>query len=412
MTERINLSPSARRYSWVSLTLLALSLVFALAFIWLWILNLGTEATAAFGNRSTPLVLMASGVVFSTVGWLISSRRPENKIGWIALGIGVSTAGSGFALEYAVYAILTAPGALPGSDVAAWIANFLWVVPFGLLGTVLPLLYPSGQLPSPRWRAVYVGAVAGLLGAIIFFALMPGPLVSITWVENRFGLPTSESWVEIFSLGFFLLAAMVPFSAWSLRTRYRRGDDVVRAQIKWFAAAAAVVAVTYVGQLAVSLISDSLEGGSESQRLFQTVVAAGFGGMGLAIGIAVLRYRLYEIDRLISRTISYSLLVGVLGGTFFGIVALLALFVPSDDPWVVAVATLAVFASFNPLRSILQSAVDRRFNRSQFDAERVVDQFARALRDSVESSEVIEAWTGVVSSTLQPSTVGVWVRDL
>ncbi len=394
----------------VPLIVLVTALVFAVAFAWLWINNLGTSVLLAFGNRSTPLVLTASGIVFVVMGAMVTSRRPGNKVGWVALGIGLSQIISTLANEYAIYSTLTELGSLPGGDVAAWLGNFVWVAPVGLLGTVLVLLYPDGDLPSQRWKGVLIASIVGMAGAMLFFALAPGPLTSLDWIENPFGLPGSESWIEWLSLGFFLLAATVPLAAWSMRQRYRRSHGVARAQIRWFAAAAALVAFTYVGQFIFSAATGTLGGGSSAQRWLQTLATAGFGTMGLAVGFAVLRYRLYDIDRIISRTVSYTLVLVLLASVVLVLVSVFALFLPSDDPLVVAVSTLVVFALFTPVRRRVQAVVDRRFNRSRYDAARVVDSFAGSLREQVDPEELVDGWVGVVSETMQPAAVGVWVR--
>ncbi len=395
----------------VPLILLALALVFTVAFAWLWIINLGTSVLLAFGNRSTPLVLTASGIVFVVVGAMVTSRRPGNKVGSVALVIGLSQIISTLANEYAIYSTLTEPGSLPGGDVVAWLANLVWVVPVGLLGTVLVLLYPDGDLPSRRWKAVLIASIVGMAGAMLFFALAPGPLTSLDWIENPFGLAASESWIEWLSLGFFLLAATVPLAAWSMRQRYRRSHGVARAQIKWFAAAAALVAFTYVGQFIFSVATGSLEGGSPAQRWIQTLAIACFGTMGLAVGVAIFRYRLYDIDRIISRTIAYLLVVALLGLVVVGLASLLALFLPSDDPLVVAVSTLVVFALFTPVRRRVQAAVDRRFNRSRYDAALVVESLTGLLRERVDPEGVVDDWREIVEETMQPTAVGVWVRE-
>jgi len=394
----------------VPLILLAMALVLTLAFAWLWILNLSTSALLAFGNRSTPLVLTASGIVFGVVGAMVTSRRPGNKVGWVALGIGLPAIISTLANEYAIYTTVTESGSLPGGDVVAWLGNLVWVVPVGLLGTVLVLLYPDGNLLSRRWKGVLIASIVGMAGAMLYFALAPGPLVSLNWIENPFGLPGSEIWIEWLSLGFFLLAATVPLAAWSMRQRYRRSHGVARAQIRWFAAAAVLVAFIYVGQFIFSVATGTLGGGSPAQRWLQTLATAGFGLMGLAVGFAVLRYRLYDIDRIISRTVSYALVVALLGVVVLGLVSVFAVFLPSDDPLVVAVSTLVVFALFAPVHRNVQAVVDRRFNRSRYNAARVVDSFAGSLRDQVDPEELVEGWVGVVSETMQPAKLGVWIR--
>lgn len=377
----------------------------------LWVLNIGTPAQLDFGNRFTPIVLTASGLVFAVVGWMIASRRPGNRIGLVALGIGLFTGLDTLGIEYAVYATRTSPGSLAGGEVAAWLANFVWVIPIGLIGTVLVLLFPDGHLPGPRWRWVMAAACVGVVASVAYFAFASGPLESLPWVENPFGLRGSRPWIEFFALGFFLLAATIPPAAWSMRRRYRRASEAERVQIRWFTAAAALVAVSYVGQFIYSVATDTLAAGSDAQRWFQTFAVAGFGVVGASVGIAVLRHHLYEIDRILSRTISYALVVALLGLIVLGLVAGLAIFIPSDDPLVVAVATLVVFALFNPLRLRVQRVVDRRFNRSRYDAARVMDDFTGSLQDRVDPEGVVDDWVGVVEQTMQPSTVGIWVRE-
>lgn len=398
--------------NWSLNSALGLCLLSAAGFASLWALNIGTPAQLDFGNRFTPFVLTASGVVFAIVGWLIASRRPGNRIGLVALGIGLFTGLDTLGIEYTVYATRTSPGALPGGEVAAWLANFIWVIPIGLIGTVLVLLFPDGHLPGPRWRLVMAGACVGVVASILYFAFAPGPLESLSWVENPFGLRGSRPWIEILSLGFFLLAATIPPAAWSMRRRYRRASGAERAQIRWFAAAAALVAVTYVGQFIYSVLTGTLAAGSESQRWFQTFAVAGFGVVGASVGIAVLRHHLYEIDRIISRTVSYALVLALLGVIVLALVTGLAFFMPSDDPLVVAVATLTVFALFTPIRRRVQLVVDRRFNRSRYDSARVIDQFAGSLQERVDPEGVVDDWVGVVEETMQPVSVAVWVRDI
>jgi hypothetical protein len=411
MTRGIRYRGSDRPRVWLLGATLAMSFLLTVGFAWLWILNLGIASILNFGNRATPAVLTASGLVFTVVGWMITSRRPDNKVGWIALAIGLPTQIGSFAIEYSVYATRTVPGGLPAGDVMAWLANFIWVVPVGLLGTVLVLIYPDGRLPGRGWSITMAAAITAMVAAVFFFALMPGPLQSLQWIDNPFGLTGSESWVEFFALGFFLLAALVPISAWSLRQRYRRSHGVTRAQIKWFAAAAAAVAITYFGQFIYSVATGTLDGGSEAQRWFQTLTVGGFGAMGVAVGVAVLRYRLYEIDRIISRTVSYALVIGLLVLVVLGLVTLLAVFLPSDDPLVVAVSTLVAAALFNPVRRRVQGVIDRRFNRSRYDAQRVIGRFTASLQEQVDPGEVVEGWVEVVEDTMQPAAVGVWVRD-
>lgn len=394
----------------ISLCALVLSALAAVGFVWLWILNLGTSASLVFGNRATPFVLAGSGVVFACVGWLVSSRRPDNAVGWVTLAIGVTALVSTLFTQYAIFATRTRPDALPGGSVAAWLGNFIWVPAVGLLGAVLVLIFPDGHLQSPRWKPVMVAAVSGMVGTMIYFTLAPGPLESLPWIDNPFGLEGSRPWIELFALGFFVMAGTVPLAAWSMRTRYRSSSGVARAQIRWFASAAAVVALLYVGQFIYSVATGTLDGGTDAQRWFQTFAVAGFGAMGASVGVAVTHYRLYEIDRIISRTITYALVVGLLGLVVFALVTGLALFLPSEDPLIVAAATLTVFALFNPTSRRMQRWVDRRFNRSRYDAAIVIDRFSGELQGRADPEQVMQDWVGVVEKTMQPATVGIWVR--
>ena len=199
---------------------------------------------------------------------------------------------------------------------------------------------------------------------------------------------------------YFLLALSIIGASASLLIRWRASRGLERLQIKWLAIAASLVVLA----LAVA--------GFNTQALWEIVlVAAALSLIPVAIGIAILRYRLFEIDRIISRTVSYGLVVGMLGLVALGLVTLLTGFLPSDDPLVVAVATLAVAALFNPLRKRVQLLVDRRFNRARYDSQRVIDDFAETLRDETDPDEVVDGWVGVVEDTVQPTTVGVWVKE-
>jgi hypothetical protein len=181
------------------------------------------------------------------------------------------------------------------------------------------------------------------------------------------------------------------------------GDPATRRQLAWPGA------ILVIGIGAVAVVEAVV--GEEARWLpvlANLVLAL---GLPISIAVSITRYRLYEIDRLISRSVSYALVIGLLVGVYAGLVALLQVFVPSDNPLVVAASTLAVAALFNPVRKRIQDWVDRRFNRSRYDAERVMDSFASTLRDRVEVGDVVDGWVGVVSETMQPTAVGVWIRD-
>jgi hypothetical protein len=200
--------------------------------------------------------------------------------------------------------------------------------------------------------------------------------------------------------GFFMILGLVLVAILRLFARWRRSTGTERAQFQWFILGGSVFfVVIFLGQL--------LPEDSAADPLWLVGGAA----IPVSIGVAITRYRLFEIDRLVSRSVSYLVLVGMLAGVYLGLVALLSVFVPSDNPVVVAASTLAVAALFNPVRKRVQDWVDRRFNRSRYDTERVMESFASTLQDRVEVGDVVDGWVGVVAETMQPSTIGVWIRE-
>jgi hypothetical protein len=388
---------------------LGVTAAMAVAMAVFWLSNFGTPAVFAFGNRVTPLLLALDGVVFAVVGWMIAMRRPGHSVGWICLAIGLSLCLNTLSTEYAIYSLQTDPGSLPAGELAAWVGNWSWVWPIGLMGCVLVLHFPDGRLPGPGWRPVLWSGVGGMALATTFFAVVPGPLESVQWVDNPLGLEGARPWIEYLSSGFAILAVSVVAAAWSIRSRFVSSSTETRTQIKWFAASASLVAVSYVGQFLYSIATGTLDGGSETHRWFQTLTIAMFGALGASIAIAVLKYRLYDIDRIISRTVSYAVVIAVLAAIYVGLVT--AIGSRFESSLSVAASTLAVAALFNPLRKKVQGWVDRHFNRSSYDTEQVMDQFASSLRDEVDAREVVDGWVDVVEETMQPSSVGVWVRE-
>ena len=333
---------------------------------------------------------------FSVIGAVIAARRPGNPIGWILVGIGSLAVLSYFGGTYAIYGA----GSLPGAEVLAWLATWIWI-PAGGLMIFLLLLFPDGRLPSRRWHWLV------WLTVVWFILLVPGvlaiwPVRGMALVEQGAGNVSAIPEGRLLSLvtnsgtPVLLLTALA-----SLVIRFRHSRGLERQQLKWVAFASALLVV----QVPVSIALPFEETVSGFLLLLALLT------IPISIGIAVLRYRLYDIDRIISRTVTYALVVGLLGLIVLGLVAGLAIFMPSDDPLVVAVATLATAASFNPLRKRVHSAVDRRFNRSHFDAQRVVDEFSGTLRETADADKVVDGWVGVVEETMQPATVGVWVRE-
>src|SRR6266545_4164733 len=310
---------------------------------------------------SVPLGVAA--VSAATVGALVGSRRPAHPVGWLLLGLGLLVVANVVASGYVGYGLLARPGALPAAGYLAGIANGIQVLWLACGGFVL-LLTPTGSLPSPRWRWLARVAVAAV-GAVIVLAT--------------------------------LVAA-----AGSLVVRFRRARGVERQQLRWLAVAAALGAVA----LLVAVAGVVLAKPSAVLGALGTCVAL----LPLATGAAILRYRLYDLDRIISRTLAYSLLTVLLGGSYAGVVLGLGQLLGRDSPLVVATATLAVAAAFQPARRHIQQAVDRRFNRRRYDAARTIAAFSARLRQQVDLDTLTAELLGVVEQTMQPASVSLWLR--
>ena len=357
-------------------------------------------------------ILLAVVFIVVISGFLVA-KRPDHPVSWLmALTALMGTV-----------AALSAAMLPPGITELSW-----WQVPlalvsgpswFGLLLTVMvliPLLFPTGSPPSPRWRWV-----ARL--AVVTFVLMSAAWTfqerfctewddndCLVSVANPMGItgvvdPEQSALGIIGYLG-LLLCSLAAVS--SLVVRYRRAPQVERSQIKWVLLS---IGVFVLGILVSDVVwIDLLDQPEPSGAVAIVIDQLTWVLIPLSIALAILRYRLYDIDRIISRTLSYALVVVLLGLLVLGLVTGLALFMPSDDPLVVAVATLVAFASFNPVRRRVQQAVDRRFNRSRFDAERVVQGFASTLQEQVDPEGVVDGWLGVVTETMQPEAMSVWLK--
>jgi hypothetical protein len=352
-------------------------------------------------------------VAYAVAGTILASRRPANPVGWFLLTIGLVTGLRGLAGEYARYALAGPhhPGH-PGGVWAAWYVNWSLILlfPAGQL-TFLLLLFPDGRPLTRRWWAVFWGA-AGLSGAFLVMTWLapvpvklggglpnvPNPTAIRGLSHLLYGVLGGGIW--IFSFVFLLLAVV------SVVLRYRRSAGEERLQLKWFAYATAVSLGLIFALLPVAPM------GTAGQAIYDLAIVAGIGlALPVAIGIAVLKYRLYAIDKIISRTVSYTLVTGLVVGVYLGCVALLTRVLPVRGSVGVAVSVLAAAALFNPLRWRVQAVVDRRFDRARYDAERVVGQFSVQLRDQVDLDVLGEGLLGVVDQVLAPAHLSLWLRE-
>jgi hypothetical protein len=341
---------------------------------------------------------------FATVGAFIASRRHANAVGWICCVIGLTVSLAVAPIEYGHYA-LAHPGSLPAAATLAWPAMWAYNPALGLMAMFLLLLFPTGHLPSRRWRPVAWAAGATITGMTLVAAVAPVPPDD--------GLPTNplgiqqlaRAWELTESIGALLFGALAVASAASLVVRFRHARGEERQQLKWFSFGTGGLVVLLAIQAAAPTLG---------ARVPNLVVAAALGAIPLAIGIAILRYRLYDIDRIINRTLVYGLLTAVLGGGYAGAVLVLGQFfggVTSDPPsWVVAGATLAVAALFRPTRRRIQQAVDRSFNRRKYNATTTIQAFSTRLRGEIDLDTLSSELLAVVDQTMEPTRVSFWLR--
>jgi hypothetical protein len=310
-------------------------------------------------------------------------------------------------MEYAAYAYPTRPGSLPGASWAAWYQQLWWTPMLALILIATPLLFPTGRLPSARWRPVAVVAALVTVALELLLAFRP----TIKLQDQNYGVdnPIGLAWVpdpETSAVGgalVGLLAVCLVAAVLSLVLRFRRSRGVERQQLKWFTYAGVLLILG--GPLASYLLPSSV-----SDVTFGPTIAS----VPVAAGIAIIRYRLYDIDRLINRTLVYGTLTALLGGVYAAAVLVLGQVfggvAGNPPPWAVAGATLAVAAMFQPARQRIQAVVDRHFNRRKYDAARTVEAFSARLRDQVDLDTLSAELLAVVEQTMQPTTASLWLR--
>jgi hypothetical protein len=343
---------------------------------------------------------MSEDLAFAVVGLIIASRRPANPLGWLLLAFGVSLSANEFLRAYADYTLVYQPGTLPAGLAIAWVATWIWAFIFPILPFVF-LLFPDGRLPSPRWRpfAWTAGLVNGLFALMVPFRA--GGLEYFPAIPNPVGISAlTEAVFEAFAFVTFIIILLATISL-PVRFRRARGDE--RQQLKWVAYAAVFLGV--VGVVAPRWASPLVSVFVESLA---------FTGLAAAIAVAILRYRLYDIDRLINRTLVYGLLTAILGLIYVGAVLILGQVFGgmTEDPpsWAVAGATLAVAALFQPARRRIQAVVDRRFNRRKYNTAKTVEAFSARLRDEIDLDTLSVQLLAVVEQTMQPTAASLWLR--
>jgi len=373
------------------------------------------------GRIFTNAVLGLAVVMYTGAGRLITSRRPGNAVGWLLGLIGVSIATSTFAEQYALYGLATARGSVPEARLIGCLAGAaaeLTVV----LALAIILLFPDGRLPSRRWRpvawAIVVVAVGWVAQSLQAGTRVSGGLTNALDAAhlsypNPLGFLPRQGWFSdllrlILVLGFVTGVLVIA----SVFARRRRASTELRKQLAWLGYVAALTALWAAVFAVGSQVAPGPTNNWLGTLLWGFMELTPVAGIPVACAVAVLRYRLYEIDKIISRTLAYAIVTGLLLGVYAAVVLLATQVLKFHTPVAVAASTLAAAALFTPLRSRVQHLVDRKFNRTRYDADQTLAAFAARLKDAVDQDAVHADLLGVVHRSLEPAHATVWVRPV
>src|SRR5829696_2808 len=350
-------------------------------------------------------------ITCSTVGVIIASRRPDHPIGWLFCAVGLLAGVNHFCAEYAIYALLSQPDSLPGGRAAAWVASWCGM-PANALLVFVALLFPDGRLPSRRWLPfAWLNIVVAVVGTVAV-AFLAGPIPSLDPIENPLGLEGAQALLgPVATVAGALERGILGLVAvGSLFLRLRRGRGGEREQIKWLAYAASVVVIGAI----LTYVVPETTGARWVGHVGLVLLAVGFMGVPIAIGIAILRYRLYDINLLINRTLVYSSLTAILVAHYIGsIIWLQIAFVEltgQRSTLAVVASTLVISALFRPWQRWVQAFVDRRLYRRKYDARRTLEAFSAKLRNETNLDALSDDLVGVVRETMQPARVSLWLR--
>jgi hypothetical protein len=341
-------------------------------------------------------------IAVPAVGFVLASRRPGNRVGWIFLGAGLVLGLAFFCDRYGRGGLVAAPGSLPAARAAAWFVNWIWVIPTAGLAFML-LLFPTGRLSSRRWRpAAWFVATVFTLDAAATAAH-----ACRIWADPFTAASDGWYWGSHTAVLILVPAALLA-GVTAVVVRFARSSGEERLQLKWFALAALLVVAIAIPLGISPQIGLSPAVASAALSTLKVVFCLALVCLYVAIAVAVLKYRLYDIDRVISRTLAYAIVTGVLAGVYAGLVLLATGVFRVHAPVAVAAATLAAAALFSPVRRRVQRRVDRRFNRARYDADQTVAAFADRLKDAVDLDTVREDLARVVQAALEPAHVSVW----
>jgi len=391
----------ATRLAW---SLCALSLVLTALSVLLLVLNYSHPKAHTYGFWPENTVLP---IGFSIIGAILASRLPANPLGWLFCAAATVAAVAHFSGEYAIYALLAQPGTLPAGEALAWLTTWVWVLFIGFMVLSL-LLFPDGRLPGRRWAwLVWLTVLLTSVGSA-WQAFSPGIIVSLGSIRNPLeyeGLPSANDPVQ--TIMFALLFGAV---ASSLSARLRRARGLERQQIKWPAYAAVMAAA---GSVLAYIVAEAV-GAPWLGWTGLVILMAALVCFPVSVGIAIVRYRLYEIDLIINRTLVYGSLTATLVALYFGVIVVLqGIFVAltgQRSTLAVVASTLLIAALFTPLRRRIQGLIDRRFYRSKYDAAKTLEAFSARLRNDTDLDALSDDLVGVVRETMQPARVSLWVH--
>jgi hypothetical protein len=402
---------STRRATWLSWSIWTLSVAFNTASL---VLHTANDPTTFAINIFAALVLGA----FATVGALIAARRPENRIGWLLSVSSLAWVIGGAMLEYGVYALLTAPGSLPAGAWMAWYGFGVRGGAFALIATFLPLIFPDGRLPSRRWRWAAWLAVSSLalfgVTALLGFGTSSQDY-RLPFLHNPLGIELPAALSSLLSAIYPLVAlAAEAAGAAAMVSRFRRAKGDERQQLKWFAYAAVLGAIVFLVLVILNTVElpISLEDRIRLGTFLFDLLVAGF---PIAVGVAILKYRLYDIDIIINRTLVYGALTAALALVYVGCVVVLQTLVSAftnqgHSELVTVASTLVIAALFTPLRRRIQISIDKRFYRRKYDAAKTLAAFSAKLRDETDLDALSADLLNVVDETMQPTHVSLWLQ--
>lgn len=358
-----------------------------------------------FGDFNLDLFLV--GTIYAAVGGFILLRVSGNWLGRLLLVAGWLWAVDLLLNQYAIYGIVTAPGSVPAAGMAGWIAAWIWIPGTALLLSGIPLLFPEGHLPSRRWRPVAGAIVVGVVVSVVGYAAVVWPVRETAFALGPYDPGTvpgiAGTLASVGNAFGFLVAPLAAIAA--LVSHFRQARGIVRLQMRWFIAA---IAILWCGVVLDQVASEVWP------EALGMLGAPGIALVPVTLALAVLRYRLYEIDRVISRTLGWAIVTSLLAGILVGgIVVLQAVLAPftNENTIAVAASTLVAATLFQPLRRRVQRAVDRRFDRARYDGQGTLDAFAHRLRSETDMTAVLGDLSSTTGASVAPVSLGVWIKS-